>query len=92
MVLTSLPAVMGVGATLSVSSDAAAQAADARPWLGIAMETDATAAGVRVGHVVRGSPADKAGLREGDHIVRVAAAAVTRGAEVVHAVGSSRRG
>jgi len=87
-VLTSLTALMGAGATLAASGDAAAQATDVRPWLGIAMETDATAAGVRVGHVVRGSPADKAGIREGDHIVRVAAAAVTRGAEVVHAVGS----
>jgi thiol-disulfide isomerase/thioredoxin len=41
---------------------------------------------VRVGHVVRGSPADKAGLREGDRVVRVAGAAVSRGADVVHAV------
>jgi|HubBroStandDraft_4_1064222.scaffolds.fasta_scaffold117057_1 peroxiredoxin len=90
-ILTLLPSLVGVagaGATLSVSGDAAAQSVDVRPWLGIAMEADAAAAGVRVGHVVRGSPAEKAGLREGDHILRVAATAVSRGAEVVRAVGS----
>lgn len=77
-----------LAAALSISSDAAAQALDARPWLGIAMEVDPTAPGVRVGHVVRGSPADKAGLHEGDRIVRVASVPVARGAEVVRAVGA----
>jgi thiol-disulfide isomerase/thioredoxin len=69
-------------------TDAAAQAApDARPWLGIAMDSaDMQAAGVRVGHVVRGSPAEKAGLREGDRVLRVAASAVSKGADVVHVV------
>jgi thiol-disulfide isomerase/thioredoxin len=65
---------------------ASAQAAEARPWLGIAMDNDAQAPGVRVGHVVRGSPADKAGLHEGDRIVRVAGSTVSRGSEVVQAV------
>lgn len=91
VILTLLPSLVGLagaGATLSVSGEAAAQSVDVRPWLGIAMEADAAAAGVRVGHVVRGSPAEKAGLREGDHILRVAAMAVSRGAEVVRAVGS----
>jgi thiol-disulfide isomerase/thioredoxin len=50
--------------------------------------------GVRIGHVVRGSPGDRAGLREGDRIVRVASTRVSRGADVVrtvagHAVGDA---
>ena len=44
--------------------------------------------GVRVGHVVRGSPAEKAGLREGDRIVRVASDRVASGQEVVRAVST----
>jgi thiol-disulfide isomerase/thioredoxin len=67
-------------------ADASAQAADGRPWLGIAMDNDPQAPGVRVGHVVRGSPADKAGLHEGDRIVRVAGSGVSRGSDVVQAV------
>jgi thiol-disulfide isomerase/thioredoxin len=39
-----------------------------------------------VGHVVRGSPADKAGIREGDRIVRLAGTGVLRGADVVRVV------
>lgn len=69
-----------------VSADASAQAPGSRPWLGIAMEADPQATGVRVGHVVRGSPADKAGLREGDHVLRVAGTTVARGSDVVHVV------
>jgi len=52
------------------------------------MDAERSAPGVRVGHVVRGSPADRAGLREGDRIVRVGAAVVASGADVVSAVGS----
>jgi thiol-disulfide isomerase/thioredoxin len=73
-------------------ADAAAQPDGARPWLGVMMDSDASVPGVRVGHVVRGSPADKAGVREGDRIVRIAAQRVTRGQDVVQAVGSSTVG
>jgi thiol-disulfide isomerase/thioredoxin len=76
----------------TMASDAGAQTVDARPWLGVQMDADAEGPGVRVGHVVRGSPAEKAGIREGDRIVRVAGATVVRGSDVVrtvsgHAVG-----
>ena len=57
-------------------AEAAAQSMGARPWLGIAMDVDAQSAGVRVGHVVRGSPADKAGIREGDRVLRVSGTTV----------------
>ncbi len=70
---------------------AAAQSASTRPWLGVAMdppEQPAALPGVRVGHVVRGSPADRAGVREGDRIVRLAGRAVARGSDVVGVVSS----
>jgi thiol-disulfide isomerase/thioredoxin len=50
------------------------------------MDSDERGQGVRVGHVIRNSPADKAGLREGDRILRVASANVARGQDIVRAV------
>jgi thiol-disulfide isomerase/thioredoxin len=76
------------GAAILVPADAAAQPSEARPWLGVAMDADDPGQGVRVGHVVRTSPADKAGLREGDRILRVAADRVLRGQDVVQAVAT----
>ena len=78
--------------------------AHARPWLGVAMDRDgATGAaqpsgtvtgGVHVTHVIRGSPAEKAGLREGDRLLRVAGTPVAQGSDVIqvvsaHAVGDA---
>jgi len=59
-----------------------------RPWLGVSMSTESVGAGVGVGHVVRGSPASRAGILEGDRIVRVGSAPVVRGADVVREVSS----
>ena len=72
--------------------DAIAQGVQARPWLGLAMDGDATAAGARVGHVIRGSPADAAGVHEGDRIVGVAGRRVARARDVVDAVAGSAVG
>jgi thiol-disulfide isomerase/thioredoxin len=72
-----------------VETDAAAQGGVAHPWLGIAMDRDAKAGpGVRVGHVIHRSPADLAGIREGDRLVRVGGSRVAHGADVVNAVAS----
>jgi thiol-disulfide isomerase/thioredoxin len=79
---------LAAGLTALVATDAAAQSPGARPWLGVAMEPDPQAAGVRLGHVVRGSPADKAGLQEGDHVLRVSGTPVAHGADVVHVVSA----
>jgi thiol-disulfide isomerase/thioredoxin len=76
------------GVAILVPTDAAAQPSESRPWLGVAMDSDDPGQGVRVGHVVRTSPADKAGLREGDRILRVAADRVLRGQDVVQAVAT----
>jgi thiol-disulfide isomerase/thioredoxin len=86
-----LAATASVGApaiAVLIPSDAAAQLAEAHPWLGVAMDADESGQGVRVGHVVRGSPAEKSGLREGDRILRVAADRVVRGQDVVRAVAA----
>lgn len=74
--------------TAELGERPAAAQADARPWLGVAMDPPdrSAGAGVRLSHVVRGSPADKGGLREGDRVVRVAGSPVARGADIVHEV------
>src|SRR5690606_16161853 len=48
--------------------------------------------GVRVEHVVRGGPADKAGVRSGDRIVAVEGKPVTQPAQVSRAVTSRKAG
>ena len=63
-------------------------------WLGVGMDSGTTAEGVLVKHVVRGSPAEKAGVRDGDRLVRVDGRAVSSAAEVTrvvtgHAVGEA---
>lgn len=55
-------------------------------WLGVTMKR--APQGVSVEHVVRGSPAEKGGLRVGDRIVTVAGNGVSEPAEVTHHVAS----
>ena len=55
-----------------------AQPARRAPVAGGRAWTPTPAQGVRVGHVIRGSPAEAAGVREGDRLVRVAGAASAR--------------
>jgi len=57
-----------------------------RAWLGVGMD-EGSPDGVRVTHVIAGSPADKAGVRAGDRIVRVDGARIASPAEVQRAVG-----
>ncbi len=86
--LTALLAVGVPAFAFLLPTDAAAQPMPARPWLGVAMDTDGLGQGVRVGRVVRSSPADKAGVREGDRILRIATERVAQGQDVVRAVAS----
>ncbi len=75
-------------------------AASARPWLGVvtqALTGDLRegldlpdAAGVLVNRVVAGGPADKAGLRKGDVIVRLNSRAVESPAALARMVGDAR--
>ncbi len=78
---------LAVGAVApALPGDARAQVSARRPWLGLAMDLDPQ--GVRVGHVVRGSPADGAGVREGDYLLRVAGKAIATPSDVSHTVGA----
>ena len=82
------------GGVALVARDAIAQSrASARPWLGVSMEVDAprtgaAIAGVKVKHVVRTSPADKAGIREADRLLKVDGLAVGSSQEVVRLVST----
>ncbi len=86
-------------AALCASAPAAAQPSvdpsvelAARPaWLGVAMDAGGDV-GVRVEHVVRGSPADRAGLKTGDRIVAIDGSPVTLPAHVSRGVGAHRVG
>jgi thiol-disulfide isomerase/thioredoxin len=91
MRLGSVMAILALFAFLlcgSLSGNASAEAPLGRPWLGIAMESELASGGVRVTHVTRGSPAERAGIREGDRVVRVATVRVDRGIDIIRAIGS----
>jgi thiol-disulfide isomerase/thioredoxin len=61
-----------------------------RGWLGVALESAAD--GVHAAHVVRGSPADKAGVQPGDRIVRVVNAPVVSPREVIEILSTHPEG
>ena len=57
-------------------------------WLGVEMIPGTpTSTAVTLRHVVRGSPAEKAGVRDGDEILQVDGGAVSSPSDVTHAVG-----
>jgi peroxiredoxin len=76
-----------MGAALLALGAAADAQGHARGWLGIAMDGAGTGPGVHVGHVVRGSPADKVGIHENDRILKVDGLVVAAPAEVIRLVG-----
>jgi thiol-disulfide isomerase/thioredoxin len=61
-------------------------ARSAPAWLGVSMETMSAGGGVRILHVVRGSPAEKAGLKVGDEVRAVDGLPVAAAADVTRAV------
>lgn len=64
-----------------------------RPWLGVRLQPTSTAAvGLLVVSVVRGSPADKAGLRPGDFLVALDAHPVHTVMEVTRILERHRVG
>lgn len=63
----------------------------AAPWLGVQMDAGSDI-GVTVERVVRGSPAEKAGLKQGDRIVGIDGAKTTAPAQVTRAVGLHKVG
>ncbi len=61
------------------------------PWLGVSMDAGGDT-GVRVEHVVRGSPAEQSGVRAGDRIVAVDGGRVTTPQRVSRAVAMHKVG
>jgi len=72
--------------------DPVAEAKSSGGWLGVAMETSKGKAGVLVTHVIRTSPAEKAGLKNGDRIVKVDGSAVAVPADVSSGISAKGAG
>lgn len=92
--LPTLVVLLGVVASAPARAEdapAAPAAPVAPPWLGVSMDPGSDI-GVRVLHVVRGAPAERAGLRAGDRIVAVGGARVTQAAHVTREVTSRKVG
>jgi thiol-disulfide isomerase/thioredoxin len=83
-------AVAVLTAVALAQSGALAQTTHSRGWLGIAM--DSTADGVRVAHVIRGSPADRSGVHDGDRVLRVLGSDVATPGEVSQALATRSAG
>jgi peroxiredoxin len=89
LVLVALPAL--VPASSAAADPAPVQAQGAPGWLGVSMDGGGPD-GVTIQHLIRSSPADKAGLKEGDRIVRIEGTAVVRPADVSRAVATRSAG
>jgi thiol-disulfide isomerase/thioredoxin len=86
-------AIGAIGASgIAHAGDVAPHAVSGHAWLGVAMENAASGEGVRVRHVVRGSPAEKAGVRDGDVIAALDGARVATATEVTRAVSGRAPG
>lgn len=79
------------GAPKPAGPPAAPPAASGAPWLGISMDPGSDI-GVRVEHVVRGAPAERAGIRAGDRIVGIAGTRVTLPAHITREVTARKVG
>jgi thiol-disulfide isomerase/thioredoxin len=83
---------IAVAAVVALAPEASANQQQAPGWLGIAMEKSKGPPGVVVTHVIKGSPALKAGLLDGDRIVKVDGSAVTIPADVSSRVAGKGAG
>ena len=63
-----------------------------RPWLGLSTTPATSGAGARVGSVTAGSPAGKAGVREGDTVTKVDGKAIRDADGVADAIASRQPG
>ena len=74
-----------------VSPPSVSARSTAFPWLGVSMDNGGDT-GVQIEHVVRGSPAERGGLRSGDRIVAIDGARVTAPAQVTRSVATHKVG
>jgi thiol-disulfide isomerase/thioredoxin len=81
----------GEGDVPSLPAPAPLPSLRAAPWLGIQMDAGSDI-GVTVQKVVRGSPAEKAGLHAGDRIVGIDGVKTTAAAHVTRGVGQHKVG
>ncbi len=81
-------------AALSIrdAKEASAQVQSAPGWLGIAMEKSKGPPGVVVTHVIKSSPAMKAGLLEGDRVVKIDGGAISLPSEISARVAAKGAG
>jgi thiol-disulfide isomerase/thioredoxin len=94
LVAFALAAASAVAHAAPPPASASAQApasAGALPWLGVSMDRGGDL-GVRVETVVRGSPADRSGVRARDRIVAIDGARVTTPSDVTRAVAAHKIG
>lgn len=89
---TSLATVLATFAADIALREPIAEAKSGGGWLGVAMETSKGKPGVVVTHVIRTSPAEKAGLKDGDRIVKVDGSAVASPGEVSTPVSAKSAG
>lgn len=91
VVFAAFPSFASGGSNGSPERGAPAPRVTGLPWLGVSMDKGGDI-GVRVEHVVRGSPAERGGVRIGDRIVTVDGARVTAPAHVSRGVAARRVG
>jgi len=78
---------------LASAGSSSADGARGRGWIGVAMAMAADAStGVRIEHVIHGSPAEKAGLQTDDRILQVDTTLVATSRDVVRALGAHGAG
>ncbi len=71
---------------------ARAQTGRGHGWLGIAMDAAGTGAGVHIGHVVRGSPADRIGVHENDRLLKIDGSVIASPSDVIRRVALHAEG
>lgn len=77
----------------TASDDASPPAAGSRGWLGVELgATDTASPGVLVRGLIRGAPAERAGLEPGDVILRIDGEAVARPEDVSRLIGAKSPG
>jgi thiol-disulfide isomerase/thioredoxin len=91
VVLTSGVALADDGSKSAQASAKAPAPSLGLPWLGVSMDNGSDL-GVRIEHVVRGSPAERGGVRVGDRIVTIDGTRVTAPGHVSRNVATRRVG
>jgi thiol-disulfide isomerase/thioredoxin len=88
-----LAVALGLGAVAAGPHDAAGGPSSDHAWLGVELDQGhGDGRGVRAKHVIRSSPAYKAGLRDGELIVKVGDVTVTRADDVIREVANHTPG